>query len=103
MDPPTGDGGTRNPDRHLRPYRAAHQPHRCLRQPDRRADRGGIGLVTATTLLAFLPEAGHRSPKTIAALAGLAPFNNDSGLFRGKRSIRGGRPRVRSPFVGMSR
>jgi len=55
----------------------------------------GIGLVTATTLLAFLPEAGHRSPKTIAALAGLAPFNNDSGLFRGKRSIRGGRPRVR--------
>ncbi|WP_413813462.1 transposase [Devosia sp. Leaf420] len=42
-----------------------------------------------------MPEAGHRSPKTIAALAGLAPFNNDSGLFRGKRSIRGGRPRVR--------
>lgn len=56
----------------------------------------GIGPVTATTLLAFLPEAGHRSPKTIAALAGLAPFNNDSGLFRGKRSIRGGRPRVRT-------
>lgn len=55
----------------------------------------GIGPVTAATLMALLPEIGSRSPKTIAALAGLAPFNNDSGRFRGKRSIRGGRPRVR--------
>jgi transposase len=55
----------------------------------------GVGPVTATTLLALMPEAGSRSPKTIAALAGLAPINNDSGQFRGKRAIRGGRPRVR--------
>lgn len=55
----------------------------------------GIGPVTATTLLALVPELGRRSPKTIAALAGLAPFNRDSGLHRGKRSIRGGRRRVR--------
>jgi transposase len=55
----------------------------------------GIGPVTAATLMALLPEAGSRSAKTIAALAGLAPINNDSGRFRGKRSIRGGRPRVR--------
>lgn len=55
----------------------------------------GIGPVTATTLLALMPEAGSRSPKTIAALAGLAPINHDSGQFRGKRAIRGGRPRVR--------
>lgn len=55
----------------------------------------GIGPVTAATLLALMPEAGSRSAKTIAALAGLAPINNDSGRFRGRRSIRGGRPRVR--------
>jgi transposase len=55
----------------------------------------GVGPVTATTLIALLPELGTRSPKTIAALAGLAPFNVDSGLFRGQRAIRGGRKRVR--------
>lgn len=55
----------------------------------------GVGPVTALTLIALLPELGLRSPKTIAALAGLAPFNNDSGAFRGQRHIRGGRSRVR--------
>jgi transposase len=55
----------------------------------------GVGAITATTLLALLPELGARSPKKIAALAGLAPFNVDSGRFRGKRLIRGGRKRVR--------
>jgi len=65
------------------------QAHRLLRSIP------GIGAVTATTLMALLPEAGDRTAKTIAALGGLAPINNDSGDFRGKRSIRGGRPRVR--------
>lgn len=55
----------------------------------------GIGPVGAATLLALLPELGQRSPKSIAALAGLAPFNRDSGQFRGQRTIRGGRRRVR--------
>jgi transposase len=55
----------------------------------------GVGFVTAATLLALVPELGRRSPKTIAALAGLAPFNRDSGQHRGKRTIRGGRRRVR--------
>lgn len=55
----------------------------------------GVGLVTATTLIALLPELGRRSPKTIAALAGLAPFNRDSGQYRGQRKIHGGRKRVR--------
>lgn len=55
----------------------------------------GVGPVTALTLIALLPELGQRSAKTIAALAGLAPFNNDSGAFRGQRHIRGGRRRVR--------
>lgn len=55
----------------------------------------GVGAVTAATLLALMPELGRRSPKQIAALAGLAPFNNDSGTRRGRRTIRGGRKRVR--------
>ena len=55
----------------------------------------GVGPVTANTLLALMPELGHCSAKAIAALAGLAPFNNDSGRRRGQRSIRGGRSRVR--------
>lgn len=55
----------------------------------------GIGPVAAVTLIALMPELGSRSPKTIAALAGLAPFNIDSGRFRGKRVITGGRRRIR--------
>jgi len=55
----------------------------------------GIGPVAAATLLALLPELGSRSPKAIAALAGLAPLNRDSGAVRGKRTIAGGRKRVR--------
>ena len=55
----------------------------------------GVGPVTATTLIALLPELGARSPQAIAALAGLAPLNTESGQFRGKSQIRGGRKRVR--------
>lgn len=55
----------------------------------------GVGPVTALALIAHMPELGQTSPKAIASLAGLAPFNNDSGARRGKRAIRGGRPRVR--------
>ena len=55
----------------------------------------GVGPVTATVLVALMPELGTRSPKTIAALAGLAPLNADSGQKRGQRRIHGGRRRVR--------
>lgn len=55
----------------------------------------GIGPVAATTLLALMPELGSLAPKKIAALAGLAPFNVDSGQFRGVRRIKAGRKRVR--------
>ena len=55
----------------------------------------GVGPVTALTLIALMPELGQRSGKTSAALAGLAPFNHDSGALRGQRHIRGGRRRVR--------
>lgn len=55
----------------------------------------GIGAVTAATLAAFMPELGRRDAKAIASLAGLAPFNRDSGKRKGKRHITGGRPRIR--------
>lgn len=55
----------------------------------------GIGPVTTSALLALLPELGQRSGKTIGALGGLAPVNRDSGQFRGKRRIAGGRAEVR--------
>ena len=55
----------------------------------------GIGPVAATTLLALLPELGTRPNKAIAALAGLAPLNRDSGTMRGLRRIGPGRKRVR--------
>lgn len=55
----------------------------------------GIGPVAAGILITHVPELGHRSRRSIAALAGLAPINNDSGTFRGRRTIRGGRARVR--------
>ena len=55
----------------------------------------GVGHVTVTTVLALLPEIGRCSSKAIAALAGLAPVNRDSGAFRGQRHIAGGRRRLR--------
>jgi transposase len=56
----------------------------------------GIGPVSASVLLASLPELGRLDRKKIAALVGVAPFNRDSGTLRGKRSIWGGRADVRS-------
>ena len=56
----------------------------------------GVGPVTTCTLLAELPELGHLNRKQIAALAGVAPLNNDSGQQRGRRTIWGGRAAVRS-------
>jgi transposase len=55
----------------------------------------GVGTLTASALLAALPELGSLSKNEVTALAGLAPFNRDSGAFRGTRSIRGGRFQVR--------
>ncbi len=56
----------------------------------------GIGPITASTLLAGLPELGQLNRQEIAALVGVAPFNHDSGKHRGKRRIFGGRTSVRS-------
>ncbi len=56
----------------------------------------GVGRVLSATLLAELPELGKLNRRQIAALVGVAPFNRDSGMFRGKRSVWGGRAPVRA-------
>jgi len=56
----------------------------------------GVGTLTAFTLLAELPELGQINRREIAALAGLAPINHDSGTLRGRRSVWGGRAEVRT-------
>jgi transposase len=55
----------------------------------------GVGPQTPLSLQAWLPELGALNRHQIAALVGLAPFNRDSGVFRGRRMIRGGRHKVR--------
>jgi transposase len=55
----------------------------------------GVGKVTAWTLLAYLTEMDHLDRNKLVALAGLAPFNRDSGKMSGRRSIQGGRAKVR--------
>lgn len=74
----------------------------CLQQCPRLAARAqallahpGIGLQTTAVLLAHLPELGSANRQQIAALAGLAPYNRDSGQTTGPRFISGGRPRLR--------
>jgi transposase len=56
----------------------------------------GVGPTTSATLVAELPELGDINRAQIAALAGVAPYNHDSGTQRGTRVIRGGRASVRS-------
>ena len=55
-----------------------------------------VGEQISLALLAYLPELGALDRRQIAALVGVAPFNRDSGTLRGKRSIWGGRARVRA-------
>ena len=56
----------------------------------------GVGSLTAAAVVAALPELGNLSKSRITALAGLAPFPWDSGVFRGLRRIKGGRPCARN-------
>jgi len=56
----------------------------------------GVGQVLSVSLITGLPELGTLSRRQIAALVGVAPLNCDSGLFRGKRTVWGGRAHLRS-------
>jgi transposase len=55
----------------------------------------GVGPRTAWLVLAHMPELGQLNRRQVAALAGLAPWNRDSGTMKGMRCIGGGRPEVR--------
>ncbi len=55
----------------------------------------GVGPITSMILLSDLPELGQLDRQQIAALVGVAPFNDDSGRRRGQRRIKGGRASVR--------
>lgn len=63
--------------------------HRLLRSAK------GVGPITTATLIADLPELGHLSRRKISALVGVAPFANESGIMRGRRTVAGGRFDVR--------
>lgn len=56
----------------------------------------GVGQVTAMNILIHLPELGQLTSREVSALAGVAPFNKDSGQMKGKRVIIGGRAQVRA-------
>ena len=56
----------------------------------------GIGPIISIGLFVYLPELGRLNRQQIAALVGVAPFNRDSGKYRGKRRISGGRAEIRS-------
>jgi transposase len=56
----------------------------------------GIGTITARALIADLPELGTLNRRQIAALVGVAPFTRESGQWRGKSFIAGGRPTIRA-------
>lgn len=76
---------------------AAHvQAHEVLQEEARRLQTmPGIGPILSASLIANLPELGRMDRRQIAALSGLAPHARDSGLFKGKRRIWGGRASVR--------
>ena len=56
----------------------------------------GIGAATVATLLAELPELGTLNRRQVGALAGVAPYNHDSGRLKGRRCISGGRAALRT-------
>lgn len=56
----------------------------------------GVGPVLTASLLCNLPELGRLNRRQVAALVGVAPLNRDSGLFRGKRKVWGGRANIRA-------
>lgn len=75
---------------------------RCIASSEELRDRAallrtapGVGPISATALLAEMPELGTLTPRQVAALAGLAPMARDSGLRTGKRRIGGGRKNLR--------
>lgn len=81
-------------EKHL--AQAVEQQDEWAHRKDILTSMPGVGNTVVYTLLADLPELGTLNNKQIAALAGLAPINRDSGSMKGKRRIKGGRSTVRT-------
>ncbi len=79
-------------DEHIRSDGQLHELYRRLMAPK------GIGPVTASTVLAFMPELTSITHKTAASLAGLAPYTHTSGTFKGKAATAAGRKEIRRPL-----
>lgn len=80
-----------------RALRALIKKTPCWREKNRLMQSvPGVGPVLSSSLLAELPELGNLNRKEIASLAGVAPFNRDSGNYRGLRCIWGGRAGIRA-------
>lgn len=75
---------------------ALKQEKALARKAQRLAQVEGIGALTAATCVALCPELGSLTKREVAALVGVAPFNDDSGPRKGQRHIAGGRARLRS-------
>jgi transposase len=80
----------RNLDEHIRSSPIWREKEAMLRSTP------GVGPVLSRTLIGSLPELGKLNRKEIATLVGVAPLNRDSGTLRGKRTIWGGRAKVRA-------
>lgn len=74
---------------------ALHKDEKTTKMYDAITEIRGCGDVTAISVITQLPEIGTLTRGGVAALVGLAPYNRDSGLKNGKRSIRGGRKILR--------
>ena len=85
-----GAGRARDRSRRRRPRAPAWRA-----TEDLLASVPGIGKTPARTLIAELPELGRLDRRKIASLVGVAPVNRDSGTFRGRRMVLGGRASVR--------
>ena len=79
--------------KHIADHLAKHT--QLARLSEALQNESGVGLQTAATLLAHLPELGTLNRQQVAALGGLAPYNHGSGTHDGKRTIYGGRKRLR--------
>lgn len=72
-----------------------HQDHLMSEQSSRIQSVIGVGKTTAWSIIAYLGEITTLRRNQLIALAGVAPFNKDSGKYRGKRRIEGGRAKIR--------
>lgn len=76
--------------------KAVEQSEAWMAKCDLLSQVKGIGTVACLSLTAWLPELGTINRKQIAALVGVAPLNHDSGTYRGRRRVWGGRAAVRA-------